>query len=185
MDTPRTREAIGLPPAAIPADVLDQRFQQHGARRRLCDNCGVYCTGRARDYLPGSFAFAIDNTHAGPPKDRKGCFPTPAIREEQWLTGMWNATYLCRSCLVREWDQPTCDIDKWLEMHRTGAQKPYSRWKSTQWQAEPQRHYGGSQWQYGRWQSAAVSGSQRHYGGSQWHDVRWSSGWSSGGDRWR
>ena len=165
-----TRAAIGLPPAAIPADVIDHRFHQHGTRWSICDNCEVYCTGRARDYLPGSFVYATDNTHAGPPKDRRGCFPTLALRGEGWLKGMWNATYLCRSCLVREWGHSAYDIDKWLEMHHQGAHKAASKqWhKSYQWQPEPQRH---------------SRDNQRWYG--QWHDAEWGSGWSSGRDRWK
>ena len=184
MDTHRTRETIGLPPAATPADILDQRFHQHAARWSLCDNCGVYCTGRARDYLPGSFAFASDNTHAGPPKERKSCFPNPALREERWLKGEWNATYLCRTCLVREWNRPAWEIDDWLAMNRSAAQMPFSRLKGTEGQPPPQDRHGDRQWHAGKWQYWAASDDRYQYRGSQWHDAGWHGGWSSGGNRW-
>ena len=71
-----TREALDLPPASRPAEVTDNRFHQHTSRWSLCDNCDTYCAGRARDYLPGSFVFAMDNTLAGPPKDRKDASPS-------------------------------------------------------------------------------------------------------------
>ena len=183
MDTPRARETIGLPPAATPADILDQRFHQHAARWSLCDNCGVYCTGRARDYLPGSFAFANVNTHAGPPKERKSCFPNPAVREERWLKGMWNATYLCRTCLVREWNRPAWEIGDWLAMNRSAAQKPFSRWKGAEGHPPPQVRHGDSQW-HAKWQYWAASDDRYQYRGSQWHDAGWHGGWSSGGNRW-
>ena len=77
-----TRKVIGLPAASRPAEVTDNRFHQHHTRWGICDNCETNCTGRARDYLPGSFAYASDNTPAGPPRPRKGCFPTLHYREE-------------------------------------------------------------------------------------------------------
>ena len=76
-----TRETIGLPAASRPAEITNNRFHQHRAKWSICDNCEAYCTGRARDYLPGSFVYASDNTLAGPPKSRKGCFPTLHYRE--------------------------------------------------------------------------------------------------------
>ena len=86
-----TRKAIGLPPASRPAEVTDHRFHQHATRWSLCDNCDAYCTGRARDYLPGSFVYASDNTRAGPPRSRKGCFPGLLLREDRWRDGTWDA----------------------------------------------------------------------------------------------
>ena len=184
MDTPSTRTALGLPPAATPAEILDQRFHQHAARWSVCDNCEVHCTGKARDYLPGSFAFAIDNTHAGPPKDRKTCFPNPMFREDKWLRGEWNATYLCRTCLVQEWQRPAWEIDEWLAMHRSAAQKPFSRWKGTERQPPPRDRHGGSQW-HGKWQYWSASDDQYQSRGSQWHVSGWHGGWGSGDTRWR
>ena len=118
-----TREAIGLPAASRPAEVTDHRFHQHTTRWSICDNCETYCTGRARDYLPGSFVYASDNSRAGPPMNRRGCFPSPALREDLWRNGTWNARHLCRTCLVREWEQSPQEIDQWLALHHTGAAK--------------------------------------------------------------
>ena len=159
-----TREAIGLPPASRPAEVTDHRFHQHTTRWSLCDNCETYCTGRARDYLPGSFVYASDNTRAGPPKNRKGCFPAPYLREDRWKDGTWNARYLCRTCLVREWDQSPQEIDQWLTLYHTGAAKaatyqsrashrPRSAWHG-QWGSSSQ----GSGWSYssGKWKEARL-----------------------------
>ena len=70
----RTRDALELPPASQPAAVVDNRFHQHAERWSICGKCDCYCTGRARDWLPGSFVYCTDNTPAGPPKSWKGCF---------------------------------------------------------------------------------------------------------------
>ena len=153
-----TREAIGLPPASRPTEVTDHRFHQHSTRWSLCDNCDTYCTGRARDHLPGSFVYALDNTLAGPPKSRKGCFPGPHLREDRWRDGTWNASYLCRTYLVRECGQSPQEIDQWLTMHHTGAAKA----ASYQWRAS---HRPRSAWR-GQWDSSAQ--------GSGWS---YSSGW--------
>ena len=122
----RTREAIGLPAASRPAEVTDNRFHQHTTRWSICDKCDTYCTGRARDYLLGSFVYATDNTLAGPPTSRKGCFPTLGHREDLWRNGTWNATYLCRTCLVREWDRSPHEIDQWLALYHPGSAKAAS-----------------------------------------------------------
>ena len=63
----RTREELGLPRASRPAAVRDNRFHKHSDRWCVCDNCDCYCTGRARDWLPGSFVYARDSSLAGPP----------------------------------------------------------------------------------------------------------------------
>ena len=157
----RTREAIGLPAASKPAEVTDNRFHQHTTRWSMCDNCDTYCTGRARDYLPGSFVYATDNIRAGPPKSRKGCFPTLGQREDLWRNGTWNARYLCRTCLVREWDRSPHEIDQWLVLYHPGPAKAASyqrsRWTSSNtrsgWHAHWDKPSHGSGWNYsaGRW----------------------------------
>ena len=129
----RTREAIGLPPASIPSAIRDNRFHQHTSRWCVCDNCESYCTGRARDYLPGSFAYAKDNSLAGPPRARRGCFPTLHYREKLWRSRAWNATFLCRGCLVKEWKCTPQEIEQWLVLHHPGSEKAASihRWRQS------------------------------------------------------
>ena len=122
----RTREAIGLPVASRPPAIRDNRFHQHSSRWCICDNCDCFCTGRARDWLPGSFVYAKDNSLAGPPKARKGCFPTLHHRENLWRNGSWNATFLCRTCLVQEWNCTPQEIEQWLLLHHPGSEKAAS-----------------------------------------------------------
>ena len=156
-----TREAIGPPRAARPAAVRDNRFLQHSNRWCLCDNCECYCAGRAKGWLPGSFAYAKDNSLAGPPKTRRGCFPTLHERENLWRNGSWNARFLCRTCLVREWDRKPREIEQWLPLRDEGPAKA----APIQWRL--QTSSSGSSW-HGGW------------GGS--NQGNW---WSHNAGRWR
>ena len=151
-----------LPAASRLAEVTDHRFHQHATRWSICDNCETYCTGRARDYLPGSFVYASDNSHAGPPMNRGGCFPPPTLREDLWRNGTWNARYLCRTCLVREWEQSPQEIDQWLTLHHPGA----ARAAAYQWRAS---YNSRSAW-HGQWGNSS-HGRGWNYSSGKWKQV--------------
>ena len=139
----RTRDKLGLPRASRPAAVLDNRFHQHPDRWSICDNCDCYCTGRARDWLPGSFVYCEDNSLTGPPMLRKGCFPKLHKRETLWRNGTWNAKFLCRACLVQQWEKKPWEIERWLSLHNDGA------WKAASIQRRLRASSGGGGWQSG------------------------------------
>ena len=122
----RTRRELGLPQASQPAAILDHRFHQHVDKLSICDNCDCYCTGRARDWLPGSFVYCSDNTLAGPPKSRKECFAKLRERETPWRNDSWNAKFLCRPCLVQQWQKKPWEINDWLTLRHPGACKAAS-----------------------------------------------------------
>ena len=65
---------------------------------------------------------------AGPPRLRKGCFPKLHERETEtlWRNGTWNAKFLCRTCLVQEWEKKPWEIERWLSLHNDGAWKAAS-----------------------------------------------------------
>ena len=75
----RTRDELGLPRASRPSAVLDNRFHQHTDRWSICDNCDCYCTGRARDWLPGSFVYVLhEQLIRRAPQASKGLLPQVA-----------------------------------------------------------------------------------------------------------
>ena len=112
-------------------------------RWSICDNCDCYCTGRAGDWLPGSFVYCTDNSLAGPPKLRKGCFPKLHGRETLWRNGTWSAKFLRRACLVQQWQKKPREIERWLALHNDGA------WKAASIQRRLQASSGGGGWQSG------------------------------------
>ena len=119
----KAREDLELPPKATPTKVEDNRFSQHSDRWSICDNCQCHCTGRARDYLPGSFVYRMDGKVAGPPNPRSTCFPKLGEREALWRRGEWNAAYLCRQCLVTKWGKTPTEITDWLLLQHGGGAK--------------------------------------------------------------
>ena len=137
----RAREALELPPASQPAAVEDNRFHQHADRWSRCGNCDCYCTGRATDWLPGSFVYCTDNTPSELPKSGKGCFPRQHGRETLWRNGSWNAKVLCRTCLVQQWQKTPREITERLAMCKPGGSKAASI-QRRQW-----ANSGGSGWQ--------------------------------------
>ena len=138
----QTRDLLELPPKAIPANVDDNRFSQHTERWSICDNCQCHCTGRARDWLPGSFVYRKDNTMAGPPIPRAGCFPKLGEREELWRRGEWNATFLCRQCLVNSWGKTPAAITDWLVLSHGGGAKASAINRSQQTRSHPSKGRG-------------------------------------------
>jgi len=116
-----TREMLSLPPKATPPTIDDNRFCPHTDRWSICDSCQCHCTGRARDWLPGSFVFRKDNTMAGPPHPRQACFPRQGEREDHWRREGWNATFLCRECLVVQWGKTPEEITEWLKLSHSGG----------------------------------------------------------------
>ena len=121
------------------------------------DNCGCYCTGRARDCLPGSFVYCTDNTSAPPPKPRSKCYPAAHGREALWRNGSWNAKFMCRTCLVQAWGKSPDEITEWLAMQKPrtiessldpGAPMEQQRWQrmaESQMGTVPPRHMVGRQ----------------------------------------
>ena len=145
----QARVHLGLPPARIPADLPDDRFNyEKRGRYCRCDVCHKYCPARARDYQPGSFVYAADNSLAGPDSDRSSCFPSSKLRSEAWTLGRWNATYACRACLPRFWKHPAEIIDEWLAFHHRGARDHVRITQSA-----AQRPQGGS-WSSSSWRSS-------------------------------
>ena len=107
-----------------------------GGRWSIYDNCQCLCTGRARDWLPGSFVYCKDNTLAGPPLIRGACFPKLGEREELWRQGAWNAMYLCRTCLVKQWHKTPADITEWQALNHGGGAKATSIQRRQQMRAQ-------------------------------------------------
>ena len=144
-------------PHGRPADLPDNRFNYEKTTRwARCDSCHNFCAARARDYQPGSFVYAKDNTLAGPGKERKECFPSAAQRAALWANGGWDATYACRRCLPSFWRGDTQEIDRWLYFQHSGAKDheriqnaARSRAQSSGWQQNQQWHRGSS-WQQWR-----------------------------------
>ena len=123
----RTRKGLGLPEASWPAAVIDNRFHQHTDRWSICGNCDCYCTARARDWLPGSFVYCTDNSPAGPPKSRNQCFPKLFDRGAPWRNDSWDAKFLCRTCLVQQWQKMPEEINAWLTLHNKDGRRHRSR----------------------------------------------------------
>ena len=126
---------------------------------------GAYAT-TARDVLhwprkglpPGQLRIRFGQHPCRAAKNSEGMLPY--ARSPRGPVAMTrNARYLCRTCLVREWDQSPHEIDHWLTLHHSGAARAanYQWWASNNsrsaWHGQWGNSSHGSGWNYssGKW----------------------------------
>ena len=122
-----------------------------------------------------SVTIARQTALAVPETTFRAASPTPATTPQQGRqdlgkdasprstterNGTWNARYLCRMCLVREWGRSPHEIDQWLMLYHPGsrgAANSYQLWQSSSswsgWHGQWDRSSQDSRWNYdsGRW----------------------------------
>ena len=159
----RTRTAARVRPSDSPPPLGQQRSLTIGSISTPHD--GAYATTATRTALAvqGTTSRAASYTLRTTPvqgrQESEGMLPCARSPRGPWRNGTWNARYLCRTCLVREWDQSPQEIDQWLTLHHTGAAKA----ASYQWRAS---HSSRSAW-HGQWGSSS-HGSGWNYSSGRW-----------------